>query len=162
MTKNADAFRTISEVADDLNLPQHVLRFWETRFTQIKPLKRAGGRRFYRPADVQLLLTIRQLLYGEGYTIKGVQRLLKEQGLKALQNGLRPSDGDARDEPTGDAGAPFLPGSFEEASLPTVDHPPIAAAALPSAPEGRAPLVAALRVIVECERILRAARQSSP
>ncbi|TYC63488.1 MerR family transcriptional regulator [Rhodobacterales bacterium] len=78
--KSPDAFRTISEVADDLDLPQHVLRFWETRFSQIKPLKRGGGRRYYRPDDVELLKGIRHLLYGEGYTIKGVQRILKEQG----------------------------------------------------------------------------------
>ena len=84
MEKSADAFRTISEVAEDLDLPQHVLRFWETRFAQIKPLKRAGGRRFYRPADIELLRAIRQLLYGEGYTIKGVQKILKEQGVQAI------------------------------------------------------------------------------
>lgn len=78
--KSPDAFRTISEVADDLDLPQHVLRFWETRFSHIKPLKRGGGRRYYRPDDVELLRGIRHLLYGEGYTIKGVQRILKEQG----------------------------------------------------------------------------------
>ncbi len=80
MSKGPDAFRTISEVAAELNLPQHVLRFWETRFAQIKPLKRGGGRRYYRPDDVDLLRGIRQLLYGEGYTIRGVQRILKEQG----------------------------------------------------------------------------------
>ncbi|WP_420338051.1 MerR family transcriptional regulator [Roseibium sp.] len=80
--KSPDAFRTISEVAEDLDLPQHVLRFWETRFSQIKPLKRGGGRRYYRPDDVELLKGIRHLLYGEGYTIKGVQRILKEQGQK--------------------------------------------------------------------------------
>ena len=78
--KGPDAFRTISEVADDLDLPQHVLRFWETRFGQIKPMKRGGGRRYYRPDDVDLLRGIRLLLYGEGFTIKGVQRLLKEKG----------------------------------------------------------------------------------
>ncbi len=82
MDKSPDAFRTISEVADDLNLPQHVLRFWETRFTQIKPLKRGGGRRYYRPDDVDLLKGIRHLLYEEGYTIRGVQRILREQGNK--------------------------------------------------------------------------------
>ncbi|MGQ7791512.1 MerR family transcriptional regulator [Faunimonas sp. B44] len=79
--KSPDAFRTISEVADELDLPQHVLRFWETRFAQIKPLKRGGGRRYYRPDDVDLLRGIRLLLYGEGFTIKGVQRLLKEKGI---------------------------------------------------------------------------------
>lgn len=86
LDKAPDAFRTISEVAEDLDLPQHVLRFWETRFTQIKPLKRGGGRRYYRPDDVALLKGIRHLLYGEGYTIKGVQRILKEEGLKFVQN----------------------------------------------------------------------------
>jgi len=78
--KAPDAFRTISEVADDLRVPPHVLRFWESRFAQIKPMKRAGGRRYYRPADVDLLRGIHHLLYGEGYTIRGVQRILKEQG----------------------------------------------------------------------------------
>ncbi|MGJ8532818.1 MAG: MerR family transcriptional regulator [Alphaproteobacteria bacterium] len=82
--KGPEAFRTISEVADDLDLPQHVLRFWETRFSQIKPMKRGGGRRYYRPQDVELLRGIRVLLYGEGYTIKGVQRLLKERGVKVV------------------------------------------------------------------------------
>lgn len=78
--KGPDAFRTISEVAEELGLPQHVLRFWETRFPQIKPIKRGGGRRYYRPNDVELLRGVKQLLYGEGYTIRGVQRILREQG----------------------------------------------------------------------------------
>ncbi len=82
MDKSPDAFRTISEVADDLDLPQHVLRFWETRFPQIKPLKRGGGRRYYRPEDIDLLKGIRHLLYDHGYTIKGVQKLLKTNGNK--------------------------------------------------------------------------------
>ena len=85
MDKAPDAFRTISEVADELDIPQHVLRFWETRFTQIKPMKRSGGRRYYRPDDVDLLKGIRRLLYGEGYTIRGVQRILKEHGIKSVQ-----------------------------------------------------------------------------
>jgi DNA-binding transcriptional MerR regulator len=95
MDKSADAFRTISEVAAELDLPQHVLRFWETRFPQIKPLKRAGGRRFYRPNDVEILRAIRRLLYGEGYTIKGVQRILKERGARALiaPGAAAPEDG---------------------------------------------------------------------
>ncbi|QLF71382.1 MerR family transcriptional regulator [Peteryoungia desertarenae] len=90
MDKSPDAFRTISEVADDLDLPQHVLRFWETRFPQIKPLKRGGGRRYYRPDDIELLKGIRHLLYDQGYTIKGVQKLLKTNGNKfvmAIANG---------------------------------------------------------------------------
>ena len=85
MDKAPDAFRTISEVAEDLDIPQHVLRFWETRFAQIKPMKRSGGRRYYRPDDVDLLRGIRRLLYGEGYTIRGVQRILKEHGIKSVQ-----------------------------------------------------------------------------
>jgi len=83
--KAPDAFRTISEVADELDIPQHVLRFWESRFPQIKPMKRAGGRRYYRPEDVDLLRGVRHLLYGEGYTIRGVQRILREQGQKFVQ-----------------------------------------------------------------------------
>jgi DNA-binding transcriptional MerR regulator len=82
MNKSPDAFRTISEVAEDIDLPQHVLRFWETRFREIKPLKRGGGRRYYRPDDVDLLRGIKHLLYEEGYTIRGLQRILKEQGLR--------------------------------------------------------------------------------
>ncbi len=80
--KSPDAFRTISEVAAELDVPQHVLRFWESRFVQIKPVKRAGGRRFYRPEDVDLLRGIRALLYSDGLTIRGVQKVLKERGLR--------------------------------------------------------------------------------
>jgi DNA-binding transcriptional MerR regulator len=83
--KAPDAFRTISDVADELDLPQHVLRFWETRFRDIRPMKRGGGRRYYRPDDIDLLRGIRHLLYGEGYTIRGVQRILREQGAKFVQ-----------------------------------------------------------------------------
>ena len=86
MDKSPDAFRTISEVAEEMDLPQHVLRFWETRFPQIKPLKRGGGRRYYRPDDIELLRAIKQMLYGEGYTIKGVQKLLREQGASQIVN----------------------------------------------------------------------------
>lgn len=82
MAKGPEAFRTISEAADELHVPQHVLRFWETKFSQIRPLKRGGGRRYYRPEDVELLRAIRALLYGDGYTIKGVQKLLRDGGLK--------------------------------------------------------------------------------
>jgi DNA-binding transcriptional MerR regulator len=83
--KSPDAFRTISEAAEELDLPQHVLRFWESRFREIKPMKRGGGRRFYRPDDLDLLRGIRHLLYGEGYTIRGVQRILREQGIRFVQ-----------------------------------------------------------------------------
>jgi DNA-binding transcriptional MerR regulator len=86
LEKAPEAFRTISEVAEEINVPQHVLRFWESRFTQIKPMKRGGGRRYYRPDDVDLVRGVRHLLYGEGYTIRGVQRILREQGISFVQN----------------------------------------------------------------------------
>ena len=82
--KSPEAFRTISEVSKDLSLPQHVLRFWETKFVQIKPIKRGGGRRYYRPEDVRLLKGIKSLLYNDGYTIRGVQKVIKENGTKKL------------------------------------------------------------------------------
>jgi DNA-binding transcriptional MerR regulator len=82
--KSAAAFRTISEVGRELDIPQHVLRFWESKFSQVKPLKRGGGRRYYRPEDIALLRRIRDLLYTEGYTIRGVQRLFREVGVKAI------------------------------------------------------------------------------
>jgi DNA-binding transcriptional MerR regulator len=84
--KAPDAFRTISEVAEEIDVPQHVLRFWESRFPQIRPMKRGGGRRYYRPDDVDLLRGVRHLLYGEGYTIRGVQRILREQGVSFVQS----------------------------------------------------------------------------
>ncbi len=88
--KAPDAFRTIREVADDLGVPQHVLRFWETKFSQIKPLKRGGGRRYYRPEDIELLRQIRSLLYEEGYTIRGVQKLLRETSGRIAPSGNGP------------------------------------------------------------------------
>ena len=90
--KSPNAFRTISEVAEKLDLPAHVLRFWETKFSQVRPIKRGGGRRYYRPEDVQLLSHIRSLLYDEGYTIKGVQKLMREGNLK--KSDLTPSSYD--------------------------------------------------------------------
>lgn len=114
MDKSPDAFRTISEVSEDLDLPQHVLRFWETRFGQIKPLKRGGGRRYYRPDDVELLRGIRHLLYGEGYTIKGVQRILKDEGLRYVQTIWK--------EPPG-AAVPEVPASATAHALPSVPSP---------------------------------------
>ena len=94
LEKSASAFRTISEVADELEVPQHVLRFWETKFPQVRQLKRGGGRRYYRPEDVELLRQIRSLLYHEGYTIKGVQRLMREGALKERVEAL---EGDSVD-----------------------------------------------------------------
>lgn len=151
-TKSPDAFRTISEVAEDLDIPQHVLRFWETRFVQIKPLKRGGGRRYYRPDDVALLKGIRRLLYGEGYTIKGLQRILKEQGPRHVQAIGR---GGLIGPPPADAAA-------------TPAHPDAAAASRSQGPT-RAPvppgldditlLTAVLAELGECKRILDRALQ---
>ena len=84
VVKSADAFRTISEVSRELDVPQHVLRFWESKFSQVSPLKRGGGRRYYRPEDIRLLERIRNFLYVDGFTIKGVQRVIRERGLKAI------------------------------------------------------------------------------
>lgn len=106
MAKGPDAFRTISEAADELGVPQHVLRFWETKFSFIRPMKRAGGRRFYRPQDISMLRGVKTLLHEDGYTIKGVQRLHKEQGLKRLAVYGDP-DGQVTFEPEG--GAPPEP-----------------------------------------------------
>ena len=155
MEKSADAFRTISEVAEDLELPQHVLRFWEQRFPQIRPLKRAGGRRYYRPADVVLLRSIRQLLHDEGYTIKGVQRLLKEQGARGLRVGeptMLPPSGDEVwvDESERPAAEPLQPSAIA---------PSESASARAATPVDRETLREALACIEECERILLAVRK---
>jgi DNA-binding transcriptional MerR regulator len=112
MDKEIGAYRTISEVAEELDLPQHVLRFWETRFPQIRPMKRSGGRRYYRPLDVLLLKGIRHLLYGQGYTIKGVQRILAAQGVGAVQqiggasDTVRSVAASVPDQPAADRGSP--------------------------------------------------------
>lgn len=126
--KSADAFRTISEVAEDLDLPQHVLRFWETRFPQIKPMKRGGGRRYYRPDDVQLLRGIRILLYVRGFTIRGVQRILKESGNRAVMaigagdmtklDALQSGRGDPRD-----AGEDAADDTHFEEETPVIQRP---------------------------------------
>jgi DNA-binding transcriptional MerR regulator len=108
VAKGPDAFRTISEAADELDVPQHVLRFWETKFAFIKPMKRAGGRRFYRPADIAVLRGVRRLLHDEGYTIKGVQKLHREQGIRRLV---------AAGEGTGRGPAPAEPPSGAQALL---------------------------------------------
>jgi DNA-binding transcriptional MerR regulator len=149
MNAHADAFRTISEVAEDLDLPQHVLRFWETRFTQIRPLKRGGGRRYYRPEDVELLRAIRHLLYGEGYTIRGVQRILKEQGIKAVIS-LRP-EGAALSSPRPSASRDEDEDDGGDFAEETEDS----AVVTPQAAER---LQRVLSELAECARILEAAR----
>ncbi|MEL6504390.1 MAG: MerR family transcriptional regulator [Pseudomonadota bacterium] len=142
MSKSADAFRTISEVAEELDLPQHVLRFWETRFKQIKPMKRGGGRRYYRPDDVELLKGIRHLLYAEGYTIKGVQRILKEQGnrhVMAAAGGVMP---------------PLdAPQEQEKAAVPVAQMASLSPSSVSSA-NAKGDLQAVLTELLECKRLL--------
>jgi DNA-binding transcriptional MerR regulator len=92
MSKSMEAFRTISEVADELEVPKHVLRFWEVKFPQVRPMKRGGGRRYYRPEDLELLRGIRHLLHAEAYTIKGVQKILREQGIEHVKRFGRPAE----------------------------------------------------------------------
>ena len=143
--KSAEAFRTISEVSDRLNVPQHVLRFWETKFTQVKPLKRAGGRRYYRPEDIELLERLRDLLYAEGYTIRGVQKLLREKGVKDLLAETQAAPAQAAAEPP--------PAPAVEADGQTVLFPEPAGAAegLPDAAR------AALSEVLQELRAIRAA-----
>lgn len=156
MEKSPDAFRTIREVADAMDLPQHVLRFWETRFPQIRPLKRAGGRRYYRPDDVERLRLIKRLLYEEGYTIKGVQKLFKEQGVNALTSGAFEPRARLR-EALEDGLAATGPESIAPESQ--VNETPVKQEPAPSLPEAeRAALQVALAEIREAERILGQAR----
>jgi DNA-binding transcriptional MerR regulator len=152
MDKSPDAFRTISEVAEDLDLPQHVLRFWETRFTHIKPLKRGGGRRYYRPDDVDLLKGIRHLLYGEGYTIRGVQRILKAEGVRFVQAVGRGEEsvsapGQEPRENVAEEDEEFADSPYAES-----DHAPVRSA-LPE--EALRKLQSALDELIECDRVLR-------
>ncbi|MGX1790979.1 MerR family transcriptional regulator [Bosea sp. NPDC055332] len=171
--KSPDAFRTISEVAEDLDIPQHVLRFWETRFSQIKPLKRGGGRRYYRPDDVALLKGIRRLLYGEGYTIKGLQRILKEQGPRYVQAIGRGGEIIGGKAPVPSPAAQVAASRVEPMPAPQTvqQHNPVAAAEpgfaakalLSSLPRSAQPLVGAddlaflkatLSELIECRRLL--------
>jgi DNA-binding transcriptional MerR regulator len=162
--KAPDAFRTISEVADELDVPQHVLRFWESRFREIRPMKRGGGRRYYRPDDVDLLRGIRHLLYGEGYTIRGVQRLLKEQGQRFVQGVWQPGapqPGRQLLEGSPDEPADVLDeeeqGGDEQAgrSKRTAPRASSPSAALPR--EQVLKLHAALHELTECRKLLDAA-----
>jgi DNA-binding transcriptional MerR regulator len=176
--KAPDAFRTISEVAEQLDVPQHVLRFWESRFREIRPMKRGGGRRYYRPDDLDLLRGIRHLLYGEGYTIRGVQRLLREQGVRFVQNVWQPGapqptrqpaeedDVAAETEEAEGEGAlrlPLLRGAagHERPQSSEDEHAHAARAMAPSAGrlarEEVQKLQAAIHALTECRRLLDAA-----
>jgi DNA-binding transcriptional MerR regulator len=146
--KSPDAFRTISEAAEELDLPQHVLRFWETRFSTIKPLKRGGGRRYYRPEDVMLLKGIRHLLYDQGFTIKGVQRIIKDKGARHV---IAIGEG-------GPLPVPATPaGKLDVAAIapPTGGGPRVLDDA------DREKLNAVLRELLECKRILERAREAA-
>ena len=151
MDKSPDAFRTISEAAEELDLPQHVLRFWETRFNTIKPLKRGGGRRYYRPDDVLLLRGIRHLLYDQGFTIKGVQRIIKDQGSRYV---IAVGEGKSIDS--------ILP-MIEEAEA-AGDEADIEDALMLASPgldqEDRDKLSQVMRELLECKRILERAREA--
>jgi DNA-binding transcriptional MerR regulator len=149
MDKSPDAFRTISEVAEGLDLPQHVLRFWESRFPQIKPLKRGGGRRYYRPDDVELLRAIKHLLYDEGYTIKGVQRLFKEQGARAFA--AKPVDEAAISDAESPSAEAAPPGGAGEGGSERIEEERSLARELDV-------LRFTLAELAECERILSNAR----
>ena len=146
LKKAPNAFRTISEVADDLHIPQHVLRFWETKFPQVKPLKRGGGRRYYRPDDIALLRRISDLLYIQGYTIKGVQRLLREGGGR-LSDDIPPATADERAAAAAEAADAAR--AAGEAPSPELPMPGLtrAAAPLPADRSARA------RLDLEAERL---------
>ena len=136
MDKDAEAFRTISEVGEELDLPQHVLRFWETRFPQIRPVKRGGGRRYYRPEDCDLLRGIKHLLYGEGYTIKGVQRILKEEGPRTVQAVGR--SGGSASSPSPSRGDTSEAGSVQAPLVQApVLKPPVVTAPIRPAPQAK-------------------------
>jgi DNA-binding transcriptional MerR regulator len=131
LDKAPDAFRTISEVADEIDVPQHVLRFWESRFTQIKPMKRGGGRRYYRPDDVDLLRGVRHLLYGEGYTIRGVQRILRDEGSSFVQSVWRAGATQPPPPVADDEQESFVEDVAETRAEPNLFVPPPRAGAAP-------------------------------
>jgi DNA-binding transcriptional MerR regulator len=157
--KAPDAFRTISEVAEELDVPQHVLRFWESRFREIRPMKRGGGRRYYRPDDIDLLRGIRHLLYGEGYTIRGVQRLLREQGVRFVQSVWQPGAPQPTLQPAETASDDGIDESDEDEQDEASDAGPAAPRVVAPAGltrEDRQKLQAALQELTECKRLLDA------
>ena len=160
MEKDPDAFRTISEAAADLDLPQHVLRFWETRFAQIKPLKRAGGRRYYRGSDIDLLRAVKKLLHVDGYTIKGVQRLLKEKGGQAVLVAAHGGRAAADAEPRPDSAAASPPARVTARPLPQAPPPPSSAFSIPldALALHNGFLEATIAELAFCSKMLRDAR----
>ena len=152
MAKAAEAFRTISEVADELDVQKHVLRFWEQRFPQIKPMKRGGGRRYYRPEDLELLRGIRHLLHAEGYTIKGVQKILRETGIDTVKaagrRALAAADGSRRRGRKARAPAALI----EPTAIASTAAP---AAKTPIVGNRREGLQAAIVELESCRRLLR-------
>ena len=155
--KSADAFRTISEVVGELDVPQHVLRFWETKFTQVKPLKRGGGRRYYRPEDVDLLRAIRVLLYNDGYTIKGVQKLLRDGGIKSVRKAQPESEAETGGKERRMPLFPPSPPEHRAAALApsAAGEPALGAARKPLDPETRAMLKALLGELQALRDILK-------
>lgn len=155
MSKAAEAFRTISEVADELDVQKHVLRFWEARFPQVRPMKRGGGRRYYRPEDMELLRGIRHLLHAEGYTIKGVQKILREQGIDFVKQQGRAIDSVAaapRDLP---ANARALPANVPAGRRPVpVPSRRATGRQRASAIDQLATIEAAIKELEECRAIL--------
>jgi len=159
LDKAPEAFRTISEVADELEVPKHVLRFWEAKFTQLKPMKRGGGRRYYRPDDVALLRGIRFLLYNDGYTIRGVQKILREHGPRFVMDFRRMADREDNEDAV--TGRHEIPDVAAEAARGGGANDSFT----PAGPERRMPkpdpkaLGALLDELETCRRILAAAKQ---
>lgn len=163
LEKSSSAFRTISEVADELDVPKHVLRFWEGKFNQLRPMKRGGGRRYYRPEDVDLLRGIRWLLYSDGYTIKGVQRILRDSGVRFVKQCWQ--DDARRGDGSPDAAPMDIPNLAGEAASEAQRHPLASKSRLrqgdekqaKDATDERAMLFSLVRDLEECRDILEAA-----
>ncbi len=174
MSKSPEAFRTISEVSRELDVPKHVLRFWETKFAQVKPMKRGGNRRYYRPEDVELLRGIRRLLHDEGYTIRGLQKVFRDQGVSYVKNYWRDA---ARETAQTKSALPDLAGEAaghaRKAALDRAKAPPrrgrTASAAKPASkdasnglgPAQRSALEAALSELEQCRELLASAPAAS-
>ena len=155
MDKAPEAFRTISEVADELEVPKHVLRFWEAKFAQLKPMKRGGGRRYYRPEDVALLRGIRFLLYNDGYTIRGVQRILREHGPRFVMDFRRMAEEEDQEEGMSSPEIPDIAAEAAQSGAATIARQP----AEERAKLDPQKLGAVLEEIEACYRVLALARE---